>query len=345
MMKRKNLIILAAALAVLVLISLAQKLSHDKSTSRSSSTVLVAGEFSRDNIGRIVIGRGAQTEAVVLAAAPAGWQVTTAWNAPASTQRIDGLLQALSNLRGEFRSNSEAVLADYGFADSTTVRVTGYDKGGALAFTLETGEKPRQGVGSFARRPGSPEVYLVAADLLGAMGVYTAAAGPQSRHFLDLQAFTCEREGVDAITLHDAGRTLVLTKTFEVIQPALGDTAHAAPYTDRASWQWLVEPRRPAAKSKVDVVLTAVTSLRAQDVADPSAPAALYGLDPPARQAVVKMADGTTAILSFGGARAGGPRQPAGVYCRVEGRSIVWVVGEYQIESIFKNPDDLKPDP
>jgi hypothetical protein len=344
MLKRKNLIILAAALAVLIVTSLAQRLSHDKSTSRSSSIVMVAGEFSRDTIGRIVIGRGAQTEAVVLTAAPAGWQVTTAWNAPASTQRVDGLLQALSNLRGEFRSDSKAILADYGFTDSSTVRITGYDPSGAPVFTVEAGEKPRQGTGSFVRRPGAPEVYLVAADLLGAMGAFTAAAGPQSRHFLDLQAFKCEREGVDSITLHDAGSSLALTKTFEVIQPAPGDTTHTAPYTDRASWEWRVDPRRPVAKTKVDAVLATVTNLRAQDVADPGSPAALYGLDAPTRRAVIKMADGTTATLSFGGARTGSPRQPAGVYCRVEGRPMVWVVAEYQVESIFKKADDLKPD-
>ncbi len=144
--------------------------------------------------------------------------------------------------------------------------------------------------------------------------------------------------------MHDGGRTLALAKIFEVIQPAPGDTVHAAPYTDRASWEWRVEPRRPVAKTKVDAVLAAVTNLRAQDVADPGAPLALYGLDAPARRAVVTMADGTTTTLSFGSPRAGGPRQPAGVYCRVEGHPMIWVVGEYQVESIFKNPDDLKPD-
>jgi hypothetical protein len=344
MLKRKNLILLAAGLAVLVVISLAQRLGHDRSTARSSSTVLIAGDFSRDNIGKIVIGRGARAEAIVLEAAPGGWRVATAWNAPASTQRIDGLLQALSSLRGEFRSDSQAVLADFGFTDSTTVRITGYDTSGASAFTIEAGEKPRQGTGSFVRQPGASQVYLVAADLLGAMGMYTATAGPQSRHFLDLQAFKCEREDVEAITLRDGARSLALTKTFTTIQPAAGDTVHSGPYTDRANWEWRVEPRRPVAKTKVDAVLAAVTSLRAQDVADPAAPPAAYGLDSPARQAAVKLADGTTTTLSFGAARAGGPGQPAGVYCRVEGRPLVWVVGQYQVESIFKNPDDLKPD-
>ena len=106
-----------------------------------------------------------------------------------------------------------------------------------------------------------------------------------------------------------------------------------------------MEPRRPVAKTKVDAVLAAVTNLRAQDVADPGAPAAAYGLDDAGaagrRQA---RPTGSTTTLSFGGARAGGPGQPAGVYCRIEGRPLVWVVGEYQVESIFKNPDDLKPD-
>lgn len=343
MLKRKNLLILAAALAVLLLIALAQDVTHDRSTRGSSSTMLVAGEFTRDSLGKLVIGRGARTEAVVLQATPGGWQVASAWGAPASTQRVDALLEALSNLRGEFRSDSEALLADFGFTDSTTVRITGYDPAGAVAFTVEAGEKPGQGVGTFVRQPGAAEVYLASADLLGALGVYSAGTGPQGRHFVDLQAYKIERESVDSITLDDGGRALTLTKVFTQIQPAAGDTTHAAPYTDRASWEWRVEPRRPVAKTKVDAILAAVTSLRAQDVADPAA-AAQYGLDPPARRAVVALADGSTTTLAFGGARAAGPGQPAGVYCRVEGRPLIWVVGEYQIESIFKNPDDLKPD-
>jgi hypothetical protein len=344
MLKRKNLLILAAALAVLLVIALAQDLGHDRSTRGSSSTVLATGEFTQGGIGKIVIGRGARTEAVVLTATAAGWQVASAWNAPASTQRVDALLETMSNLRGEFRSDSEAVLADFGFTDSTTVRITGYDTAGGTAFTVEAGEKPGQGVGTFVRRPGSAEVYLASADILGALGVYTAEAGPQGRHFVDLQVYKTEREGVDAIALHDGGRTLTLTKVFTEIQPSADDTTHTAPFTDRASWEWRAEPRRPVAKTKVDAILAAVTSLRAQDVADPGAAAAQYGLDAPTRRAVVTLADGSTATLAFGGARAAGPGQPAGVYCRIEGRPLVWVVGDYQVESIFKNPDDLKPD-
>jgi hypothetical protein len=344
MLRRKNLVILAAVLAVLIAISLAQRLSHDRRTAGSSSTELVAGEFTRETLGKVVIGRGARTEAVVLTAAPTGWRVATAWDAPANLQRVDGLLQALSNLRGEFRSDSQAVLADYGFTDSATVRITGYDPDGKQVFAVEAGEKPRQGSGCFVRRPGASEVYLAPADLLGAMGVYSGATGPQSRHFLDLVAFKCEREDVDAITLDDSGRTLALTKVFETIQPAPGDTTHTAPYTDRASWEWRVDPRRPVAKTKVDAVLAAVANVRAQDLADPGAPAAAYGLDAPARRVAIKLADGSTTTLCFGGARAAGPGQPAGVYCRIEGRPTVWVIGEYPVQSIFKTPDDLKPD-
>jgi hypothetical protein len=344
MLRRKNLVILAVVLAVLIAISLTQRLAHDRKTAGGSSTELVAGEYTRDSLGKVVIGRGARTEAVVLTAAPGNWKVTSAWDAPANMQRVDGLLQALSNLRGEFRSDSKNVLADYGFTDSSTVRITAFDPAGKEVFAVEAGEKPRQGTGCFVRRPGGSEVYLAAGDLLGAMGVYGAAAGPQSRHFLDLQAFKCDRQDIDAMTLVDGGKSLSLTKTFQTVQPAPGDTTHTGPYTDRANWEWRVDPRRPVAKSKVDAVLAAVTNLRAQDLADPGAPAAAYGLAMPARQVSVKSADGSTTTISFGSTRAAGTGQPAGIYCRIEGRPAVWVVGEYQVQSIFKSPDDLKPD-
>lgn len=345
MLGRKNLIILAAVLVVLVAVSLAQRLGHERATTGTSSTALIEGTYARDSLGKVVIGRGDRPQAVVLTAGEGdAWVAASAWNAPVNPQRIDGLLQALSGLRGEFRSDSESVLDDYGFTDSTTVHVAGYDKAGAEVFAVELGEKPKQGTGTFVREPGSSRVYLATADLLGTMGVYSAAAGPQSRHFLDLQAFKCEREAVDAITLEDGGRGFTLTKVFQTIQPAAGDTVHTAPYTDRASWEWRLEPRRPLAKTKVDAILATLTNLRAQDVADPSAPAAAYGLGAPARRVIITMADGSQTTISFGAARAAATGQPAGIYGRVEGRPLVWVLGDYQVENIFKSPDDLKPD-
>ena len=67
MLKRKNLIILAAVLAVLVADQPgAATRPRPRAPRGGSSTALVAGEFSRDTIGKIVIGRGARAEAVVL---------------------------------------------------------------------------------------------------------------------------------------------------------------------------------------------------------------------------------------------------------------------------------------
>ena len=68
----------------------------------------------------------------------------SAWDAPVSNGRIDALLKNLSGLRGEFRSDSETVLADYGLSDDTAVKVRIYGKDGALAAAVDSVVVARQ---------------------------------------------------------------------------------------------------------------------------------------------------------------------------------------------------------
>ena len=138
MLGRKNLIILAAVLVVLVAVSLAQRLGHQRATTGTSSTALIEGTYARDSLGKVVIGRGDRPQAVVLTAGEGdAWVAASAWNAPVNPQRLDGLLQALSGLRGEFRSDTESVLDDYGFTDSTTVHVAGSSNPSSTALAAE----------------------------------------------------------------------------------------------------------------------------------------------------------------------------------------------------------------
>ncbi len=197
MLNRKNLLIVAAVLIVLIVISVAQ----NRTPQERSSDALVAGEFGRADLGRLVVGYGADTEAVVLESGPDGWYLPTAWNARASDQRLDALLQSLSNLRGEFRSDSGEVVADYGFTADGTVSITGFGPAGNEVFALEVGNMPEGGRGNFVKRPGSNEVYLTGANLLSNLGLWNGPDRPTSRHFIELQAYTGDRDAVDRLTL------------------------------------------------------------------------------------------------------------------------------------------------
>ncbi len=345
MLNRKNMIALIAVLAVLLLVSLVQQRRHEQVTSRSSSDQLLAGPFTSADLGRIEIGYGASPDAVVLTQGPSGWVVTTSHDAKASTQKIDSLLGTLSELRGEYRSETADVLPDYGFTDSTTVHLVGLDKSGQQVFALEVGDKPSQGTGNFVRLPDDAKVYLTSAGILGNLGLYSGPALPTGRQFLDLQVVTCDRKDVDAITLQDGKQTVHLEKQFTTVQPAADDTTGAGPTTDRANWEWqITRPKKSAvAKTKADAVLNSLCNLRAQDVADPSQPLDTYGLQSPAKVATLTKQDGSTVTVAFGATRAAEGGTPGGVYAQVAGEATVWIVAEYQLKSIFKSPDDLKP--
>jgi len=279
MLKNRNILILAAVLVVLGGISLVQKAGHRKSTSRPTTEKVVEGAFTADQLDRITLGMGTDEEAVVLLSTPIGWVVASAWDTPANTQRIDALLSSVSELSGEFRSDKESVLADYGLAEDSAVKVRAYDKDGNLAMAVDVGGKSERSPGNFIKRPGSNAVYLSQVNLLSQMGLYDGPALPGNKHFLELQAVRQDRQDVDRIILNNGGQVIEMAKEFAEEKPVAGDAVVAdttgaevvPPEVDRTIWEWkLTAPQSKAlAKTKADGVLGSLVSIRATDVDDP----------------------------------------------------------------------------
>ena len=347
MLKNRSMIILAVVLAALVAISLIQSISHKRATSHSDKTPLLTGNITADDLSRIEIGYGQEREAVVLEKLPDGWVVRTAYSYPANQNRVDTLLQSLSDLQGEFRSESAAVLPDYGFTDSTSVCIRGYVTGTTdPLLSLDIGKKPDRSVGNFVKQPGSSAVYLTSKSILSALGLYSGPALPQSKHFLELEAHRCDRLDVDAITLYDGDSVIAMVKEFAEPEPSPDDTTGALPEIDRKVYEWkLIRPQRKSAlKTKADGVLGAVSTIRAQDISDPDTDLASYGLADSHQRVEIIMQDGTQTTLVFGHPREADETVQAGVYMQVGGDESVWVVSEYLIKNIFKSYDELLPE-
>jgi hypothetical protein len=340
MLTRRNLIIMAAVLVALIAISSLQ----NRRTDAPSTDVLTAVELVRGDLSRVTIGGGGDDAAVVLENGPDGWFVSSAWNAAASTDRIDALLDAVSGLRGEFRSDKASVVADYGFSDSTTVTVTAHGKDGQAVSALEIGGKPERGQGNFVKLPGSSRVYLTGSNVLGSLGLWSGPGRPESRHFLELQAYRADRGAVDRLTISGA-ETFGLVKEFA----AASDTTGGEPAVDRGSWEWRLEDEAGArvgmaVKTKADGVLSAAVGVRAQDVADPGRGLAAYGLETPDRAVMLTMQDGSEITLAFGDKREAAGTTPGGVYMvNMDDPHTIWVVGEFNVNNIFKTQADLLP--
>jgi hypothetical protein len=356
MLKTRNLVVLAVVLVVLLAVKLLQDRGHEQATSQSGVTTIVPGPLDLDDLGSIVVGFGTDPEALVLERQPDGWAVVTAWNAAARRSRVEALVESLSGLQGEYRSDSPDVLADYGFTDSTTVSITVRDSDGDQVAEVEIGRKPQGAAGSFVKRPGESTVYLAAAPVLNRLGIFgQEPTAPNPRQFLDLEAYKVDRKEIASITLDDADGELVLQKEFPEMKAQPADTATAGdeatpaaePEPDTSVWEWRLggATGRPAVKTKADGVLGAVATLRAVDVADPGADPATYGLDAPTRRVVIELLDGSEVTLAFGGSReAGEDNLPAGTYLQVDDDPTVWVVSDYVAKNIFKSREDLLPD-
>jgi hypothetical protein len=346
MVSKRNLVILAGVLVVLLAINFFQKQGHERRTSRPATEVLIPGTQSADELGRITIGHGEDGGEVVLGHGPTGWVVETAWDAPANEARLGALLRNLSDLTGEFRAENPDVLADFQLDRAAAVRIRASGRDGQEAFALDIGGKPERANGNFVRVPGSDRVYLTQTNLLASLGLYAGPDAPKSSHFIDLQAVQEDRRAVDRIVLDDGGAVLEMAKEFAVIEPAPDDTTGAGPEIDRDTWEWnLVRPdTKPLAKTKADAVLGAVTTIRAVDVDDPGAVPADYGLDQPSRTATLVLEDGAEIVLEFGADRPAEEGRQAGTWMRIRGDATIWVVTDYNVKNIFKKVDDLLPE-
>jgi len=339
-MKPRNLVIIALLVAALAAVSIVQKTSHRRSVTSSDTAALFDISFEGETVNRIVVSRdGDQDGRVTLERLGDGWVARSAWGHPGDTRKIEELLAELDGLRGEFRSDSPDVLADYGLGpDASPVLVTLYGEEWQELTSLELGDTPPNSSGVFVRDPAGDAVYLCRANVLGKLGMWQGPADPQNHDFLDLEIHTCEREDISGIRLHAADQpSLVMEKTY-----AEPDSTGAV---DRSTWEWvLVEPeRRALAKSKVDAVMSAVANVQAADVADPKGAWEDYGLWKADRRVEVVMADGTEFELRFGANRPAADGRPDGVFTMSSDNTTVWVVKGFKADSIFKDLESLLP--
>lgn len=340
-MKPRTLVILVAVVAALLIVNVVQKTSHERTTSRSDTADVLDMSFDDAGINRVTIARGDDDSTrVVLERLPDRWVVRSAWSHPADERKVQELLDALDGLRGEFRSDSRNVLADYGLgpdADPVTVSLFGEDWQ-ELA-SLELGDRPEGGSGVFVRDPAADSAFLCRTNVLGKLGMWQGPAQPENRHFLDLAVHSCERQEIDAIRLHVADRpSLSMEKVF-----AEPDSTGAV---DRSTWEWvLTDPERmPLAKSKVDAILGGLTSIQAVDVADPKAQWEDYGLWKADRRVEIAMADGSEFEIRVGAERGDGDGSQPGYYAMTSRDRTIWVIRDFKVNQIFKELEDLLPE-
>lgn len=164
-MKPKTLIPLFSVFAVLVaLVFLRQSGEEPVSiVEQAELKPLVPVDLDVDSVNRIEIYAGvAPAERVVLTRDEDRWRIASHYDALANKGRAQQLLDAVKNLKGEFRAAvSDEQLADYNLSDDRGFHTVGLDGDERnVIFHLITGKSPKYG-NMFMRTVDSSDVYLV----------------------------------------------------------------------------------------------------------------------------------------------------------------------------------------
>jgi hypothetical protein len=327
-MKTKPLIFLVLVLVALIGMKLIQSASHKKQVGRTGIESIFT-DLPASDISRIAI-TGPSGDEIVVARGTVGWIVESSYGHPADTAKIDRITAALTDLKGEFRSNKESVLADYALDEAQAIHIRVQDLSGAERTHLLLGNRLTGSSGYFVRKDGDNNAFAAQGNLLGDLGMYGEGRDPESKRFCDLKAFTIDRDSLDRLTLLQEGETLELVKVFT--EPA----ADSLP-VDRGSYEWRLDGQ-PVQKSAADGIAGAVAGIWAMDLLDPALD---YGFAEAARRVDLVLEDGSTKRIEFGNTVM---EPEAGLTMRIAGQGSVFLIQDNLPTRIFKSREELSPE-
>lgn len=341
MMNRKLLVGLVVALAVLAGLSWFTKRERYSTTEGGGFEELLEKPVDAGQVATIRAWLGSAPDSTVeLTRAGDGWVVSSAYGWPAKPDLVTRLLEDLSGLKGERRSSSADVLADYQIDDGNGVHVVGLGTGGTELFHIVVGKTASRG-GSFVRKNGSDDVLLTGASLRSSFGVWgDEPKPPEAKRWLELRVHQAERQEIDRITLHGGDGTIELVKEFAAAAPdtaAEGDSA--APAVDRTQWTWKDGSGNEVDKGKADGILGTICNLYASDAVSPADPDDVYGLAQPKRSVEVSFHDGRTETLYFGN---NGPEDKK-TYAKVGEDGLPALIYKATVDRLFPERSTLKP--
>ena len=297
---------------------------------------LVPQTLHADSITGFELYRGAQPqESVRLHKRDGVWVVTSRFDTPGNSTKIQQFLTQLSTLQGELRADSAALLGDFQLMDEQALHLKVYtDTPDKPAVYLLAGKG--SGGNGFVRRAGEGRVYHVNVHLQSMAGLSSGTTDQtlSAKPWLDLHIQNVPKEQVAAVELHSPSRDLRFTT-----QPAAAggtDASQTSSASPAAAWK-LVAPEL-AYSVKPDAVEGLVTTLRTlqgDDVADP-ARTAEYGLDAPLYRAILTVQPGgqeaRQATLLIGNEV---PEKSGGRYARLDDTGPVYVVPQWIVQRLF----------
>jgi hypothetical protein len=298
---------------------------------------LVPQTLHTDSITGFDLYRGAQPQEVVrLRQRDGAWVVTSRFDTPGNSTKIQQFLTQLSTLQGELRSDSMALLGDFQLTDEQALHLKVYsDTPDKPALYLLAGKG--SGGNGFVRRAGEGRVYYVNVHVQSLAGLTsgTTEQALSAKPWIDLRLQNVPKEQVAAVELRSPTRALRFTT--QPAAPTGGTDAAQTPAAPPAPVWTLVAPEL-AYSVKSDAVEGLVTTLRAlqgDDVVDP-AQTEEYGLNAPPYRAILTVHPSDqearqTAVLIGNEV----PEKSGSRYARLGDVGPVYIVPQWVMQRLF----------
>jgi hypothetical protein len=225
------LVAVAAILLILVIIKQKAGPPPSEELDASGTQAAVGQSFAVPEASGLDIYRGKdRAERVTLTKDASGlWTISNRFKTRARTESVQTLLDHLSDLRGELRSEDPALLKDYSIQDENAFHfeVTG-SSGQVLAHRLLSPMRPR-GTQNFVRENGSDKVVITYTDLLSDIGIFSDTDQLEYKIAADLRPAGIDSSQVSSMELTPPGKKkLTFTKSQEKDKPAVWSLAEDA---------------------------------------------------------------------------------------------------------------------
>src|SRR5215471_17028027 len=298
---------------------------------------LVPQTLHTNSITGLELYRGAQPqESVQLRQRDGVWVVTSRFDTPGNSTKIQQFLTQLSTLQGELRADSTALLGDFQLTDEQALHLKVYtDSPDKPALHLLAGKG--SGGNGFVRRAGEGRVYQVNVHVQSLAGLTsgTAEQALSAKPWLDLRIQNVPKEQVAAVELLSPTHELRFTT-----QPAAAAGSTDASPTSAAPpapvWKLMAPELAYSVKSDaVEGLVTTLRTLQGDDVVDP-AKAAEYGLDAPPYRAILTVQpsgqEARQAAILIGNEV---PEKSGSRYARLGETGPVYIVPQWSVQRLF----------
>lgn len=236
-----------------------------------SSLEVVTENIPEAFVSRMLIYKGFdETDRIDLRKDAGGaWSVEDHFGVRAQAQAVKGLLDRLSNLRGELRANSKGVFEDFQIQDSEALHIVVEAEGGKVILHLLVSFLKADWDTNFVRLYDSDKVVHVHSNIMFSLGLFGKEMKLDYKQFAFMGLAEFDSADVERMTIVGAGQMIVLKR--------------AKPVDDASSAAWEMTP--PPAEdeevdtTKVEEMMRAVRGINGFEVVDPSLD--IYGLNNP----------------------------------------------------------------